>query len=104
MDRGLWSGSGVRSAGRIQLVIGNRAAILVRSVGSQVLCSHTGGVLKRERGHRRREGTQEKKTMSSEEEETEISRKDKKRHENHDGKRQTEKETEREREKAREIM
>lgn len=40
----MWSGSGVRSASRVQLVVGNRASVLVRSVGGKVLRSHTGGV------------------------------------------------------------
>lgn len=50
VDRRLWSGGGVRPVGRVQLVIGDGASVLVRSVGGQVLCSHTGGVLKRVEG------------------------------------------------------
>lgn len=46
VDRGLWSGSGVRSARRVQLFIRNRASVLVWSVGGQILGSHTRGVLK----------------------------------------------------------
>ena len=56
----------MRPAGRVQLVVGNGASVLVRSVGGQVLRSHTRGVLKRledgeekqnkmERGERERE-------------------------------------------------
>lgn len=60
VDRRLWSGGGVRPVGRVQLVIGDGASVLVRSVGGQVLCSHTGGVLKRVEGGRgKRKETQE---------------------------------------------
>lgn len=55
VDWGLWSGSWVRPAGRVQLIVGNGASVLVRSVGGQVLCSHTGGVLKKWRTVRKRE-------------------------------------------------
>lgn len=36
----------MRPAGGVQLVVGNRASVLVWAVGGQVLCSHTGGVLR----------------------------------------------------------
>lgn len=53
VNRGLWSGGGVGPTSRIQLVVGNGASVLVRSVGGEVLCSHTGGVLKRQETHRK---------------------------------------------------
>lgn len=47
-------------AGRVQLVVGNRASVLVGAVGGQVLCSHTRGVLRWVEGGRgKRKETQE---------------------------------------------
>ena len=37
----------MRPAGRVQLVVGYGASVLVWSVCGQILCSHTGGVLRR---------------------------------------------------------
>ncbi|KAF3852582.1 hypothetical protein F7725_005937 [Dissostichus mawsoni] len=53
LDRGLGSGGGVGPAARVQLVVGDGASVLVGSVGGQVLCSHTRGVLKTGRTGRR---------------------------------------------------
>ena len=53
VDRGLGSGGGVGPAARVQLVVGDGASVLFGSVGGQVLCSHTRGVLKTGRTGRR---------------------------------------------------
>lgn len=53
VNRGLWPGGGVGPTGGIQLVVGNGASVLVRSVGGEVLGSHTGGVLERRETHRK---------------------------------------------------
>lgn len=57
----------MRPAGRVQLVVGNGAAVLVRAVGGQVLGPHTGGVLGwAERGRGKRQETQEGLTLGGE--------------------------------------
>lgn len=63
VDGGLRSGCRVRPTRWIQLVVGNRAAVLLRSVGGQVLCSHTGGVLDGEREEKKKRKEQEKGIM-----------------------------------------
>lgn len=47
----------MRPASGIQLIVGNRASVLVWSVGGEVLCSHTGGVLRRQETQRKTEST-----------------------------------------------